>query len=104
MADDVARYAGGSCRGGSRACRAMRHVLIPVHLSAAAFRKTTKAGPLVPDLRFAVDRVVGAIAVAPSNPEHLYVGTGEADIRSQIGFGDGLYKSTDAGRPGNTWD
>jgi photosystem II stability/assembly factor-like uncharacterized protein len=40
------------------------------------------------------------IAVAPSNPNVIYVGTGEADIRSQIGFGDGVYKSTDAGK---TW-
>src|SRR4051812_44018198 len=43
---------------------------------------------------------IGAIAVAPSNPNVIYVGTGEADIRSQIGFGDGVYKSTDGGR---TW-
>src|SRR5438445_4100596 len=43
---------------------------------------------------------IGAIAVAPSNPKILYVGTGEADIRSQIGFGDGVYKSVDAGE---TW-
>src|SRR5437899_2651173 len=43
---------------------------------------------------------IGAVAVAPSNPKILYVGTGEADIRSQIGFGDGVYKSTDAGK---TW-
>jgi photosystem II stability/assembly factor-like uncharacterized protein len=43
---------------------------------------------------------IGAIAVAPSNPNVIYVGTGEADIRSQIGFGDGVYKSTDAGK---TW-
>ncbi len=43
---------------------------------------------------------IGAIAVAPSNPNVVYVGTGEADIRSQISFGDGMYKSTDAGK---TW-
>jgi photosystem II stability/assembly factor-like uncharacterized protein len=43
---------------------------------------------------------IGAIAVAPSDANVIYVGTGEADIRSQIGFGDGVYKSTDAGR---TW-
>jgi photosystem II stability/assembly factor-like uncharacterized protein len=43
---------------------------------------------------------IGAIAVAPSNPNVVYVGTGEAAIRSQIGFGDGVYKSMDAGR---TW-
>jgi len=43
---------------------------------------------------------IGAIAVAPSNPNIVYVGTGEADIRSQIGFGDGMYRSNDAGK---TW-
>src|ERR1035437_5576602 len=43
---------------------------------------------------------IGAIAVAPSMPNVVYAGTGEADIRSQIGFGDGIYKSTDAGQ---TW-
>jgi photosystem II stability/assembly factor-like uncharacterized protein len=43
---------------------------------------------------------IGAIAVAPSNPEVVYVGTGEADMRSQISYGNGVYKSTDAGK---TW-
>src|SRR5450759_1940211 len=36
---------------------------------------------------------IGALAVAPSNPSVIYAGTGEADIRSQIGFGDGIYLS-----------
>jgi photosystem II stability/assembly factor-like uncharacterized protein len=43
---------------------------------------------------------VGAIAVAPSDPNVIYVGTGEADMRSDISYGDGMYKSTDAGK---TW-
>ncbi len=41
---------------------------------------------------------IGAIAVAPSNADVLYVGTGESDMRSQISFGNGVYKSTDAGK------
>jgi photosystem II stability/assembly factor-like uncharacterized protein len=41
---------------------------------------------------------IGAIAVAPSNPEVIYVGSGEADMRSNIADGDGMYKSTDAGK------
>jgi photosystem II stability/assembly factor-like uncharacterized protein len=41
---------------------------------------------------------IGAIAVAPSNPEVIYVGSGEADMRSNIAYGDGMYKSTDAGK------
>src|SRR6185437_14516527 len=38
---------------------------------------------------------IGAIAVAPSNPSVLYVGTGESDMRSDIVQGDGMYKSVD---------
>jgi photosystem II stability/assembly factor-like uncharacterized protein len=40
---------------------------------------------------------IGAIAVAPSDPNVIYVGTGEADMRSDISCGNGIYKSTDAG-------
>ncbi len=43
---------------------------------------------------------IGAIGVAPSDPNVVYVGTGEADMRDSIQFGDGMYKSTDAGK---TW-
>jgi photosystem II stability/assembly factor-like uncharacterized protein len=41
---------------------------------------------------------VGAIAVAPSNPKILYVGMGESDIRNDMIPGDGVFKSTDAGK------
>src|SRR5277367_5458285 len=43
---------------------------------------------------------IGAIAIAASDPQTIYVGTGEADMRSDISFGDGVYKSTDGGA---TW-
>jgi photosystem II stability/assembly factor-like uncharacterized protein len=43
---------------------------------------------------------IGALAVAPSNPNVVWAGTGEAFIRSHISIGNGIYKSTDAGR---TW-
>ncbi|HET7558113.1 MAG TPA: hypothetical protein VFK08_08585, partial [Rhodanobacteraceae bacterium] len=43
---------------------------------------------------------IGAIAVAPSDPNVIYVGSGEADMRSDIAQGDGMYKSTDGGK---TW-
>ena len=43
---------------------------------------------------------VGAVAVAPSNPDVVYIGTGEADIRGNIIQGDGAYRSTDGGK---TW-
>ena len=43
---------------------------------------------------------IGAIAVADSNPEVIYVGTGEACIRGNISYGNGVYKSADGGK---TW-
>lgn len=43
---------------------------------------------------------IGALAIAPSNPRVLYVGTGEADMRSDIAQGEGMFKSVDGGR---TW-
>ncbi len=43
---------------------------------------------------------IGALAVAPSDPKVIYAGTGEADIRSNLSSGNGVYKSTDGGQ---TW-
>jgi photosystem II stability/assembly factor-like uncharacterized protein len=43
---------------------------------------------------------IGALAVAPSDPNVVWVGTGEAFIRSNVSVGNGVYKSTDAGK---TW-
>ncbi|HVC19287.1 MAG TPA: hypothetical protein VNE16_04350, partial [Vicinamibacterales bacterium] len=43
---------------------------------------------------------IGAIAVAPSNPKIIYVGTGEADPRTDISYGNGVYRSDDGGK---TW-
>ena len=43
---------------------------------------------------------VGGIAVAPSDPNVIYAGMGEATIRGNVSHGDGFYKSTDGGK---TW-
>jgi photosystem II stability/assembly factor-like uncharacterized protein len=43
---------------------------------------------------------IGALAVAPSRPDVLYVGTGESTLRDSVGYGNGMYTSTDAGK---TW-
>ena len=43
---------------------------------------------------------VGALAVAPSDSNVIYAGMGETAIRLDVSYGDGVYKSTDAGR---TW-
>nr|MBA3672971.1 glycosyl hydrolase [Gemmatimonadaceae bacterium] len=43
---------------------------------------------------------IGGIAVAPSNPDIVYVGGGEYPIRGNVSHGDGVWKTTDGGR---TW-
>src|SRR6266404_4092864 len=44
---------------------------------------------------------IGAVAVAPSDPNIIYVGSGEGLQRPDLSIGDGIYRSTDAGR---TWE
>ena len=41
---------------------------------------------------------IGDVAVAPSDPNVVYVGTGENNPRNSVSYGDGVYKSTDAGK------
>src|SRR5215475_7284274 len=43
---------------------------------------------------------IGDVAVDPNNPDVVWVGTGEANARNSVSWGDGIYKSTDGG---NTW-
>jgi hypothetical protein len=43
---------------------------------------------------------VGSLAIAPSDPNTVWAGTGETFIRSHISVGNGIYRSTDAGK---TW-
>jgi len=43
---------------------------------------------------------IGDIALQPGNPDVVWVGTGESNVRNSVSFGDGVYKSTDGGK---TW-
>jgi photosystem II stability/assembly factor-like uncharacterized protein len=43
---------------------------------------------------------LGAVAIAPMNRDHVWVGTGEANPRNSVSYGDGVYRSTDGGK---TW-
>jgi photosystem II stability/assembly factor-like uncharacterized protein len=64
--------------------------------------KTTDAGITWQNISdgFFKTSSVGAIVVSPSDPNVIYVGMGEATIRTDVSYGDGVYKSTDAGK---TW-
>jgi photosystem II stability/assembly factor-like uncharacterized protein len=64
--------------------------------------KTTDGGQVWTNLsdKFFKSASIGAIAVADSDPNVIYVGTGSACPRGNISAGDGVYKSTDAGK---TW-
>jgi photosystem II stability/assembly factor-like uncharacterized protein len=63
--------------------------------------KTTDAGTVWhPVFDHAPVASIGSIAVADSDPNVMYVGTGESDIRSDLASGDGVYRSDDGG---STW-
>jgi photosystem II stability/assembly factor-like uncharacterized protein len=73
--------------------------IVYVGLASGGVWKTTNAGttwePIFDDQAVAS---VGALALAPSNPSILWVGTGEANNRQSSSWGAGVFKSTDAGR------
>ena len=75
--------------------------IIYVGLATGGVWKTTNSGttwtPIFDDQSVAS---IGAVAVAPSDPSIIWVGTGEANNRQSSSWGNGIYKSTDAGR---TW-
>ena len=45
---------------------------------------------------------VGAIALYEKNPDIMYVGLGEPQLRQSVSWGDGMYKTSTAARPGST--
>jgi photosystem II stability/assembly factor-like uncharacterized protein len=54
----------------------------------------------ITDGKLPASNSIGAIAVAPSDPKVLYAGTGESDIRGDMITGEGVFRSSDAGK---TW-
>jgi len=67
---------------------------------AGVFKTTDGGDTWMPMTDKAFGGTVGAVAVAPSNPDVVYVGGGEFAIRGNVSHGDGMWKTTDGGR---TW-
>lgn len=70
------------------------------HSSAGLYKSTNGGTTFTSVFNEGNTLSVGAVALAPTNPEVIYLGTGEGDPRNSISYGDGLYKSTDGG---TTW-
>lgn len=69
-------------------------------VAGGVFKTTDGGASWIPIFDHEPVASIGAIALAPSNPNIVYVGTGEQCLRNDISFGDGLYKSLDGGK---TW-
>ncbi|HET7459381.1 MAG TPA: hypothetical protein VFJ74_17145, partial [Gemmatimonadaceae bacterium] len=95
----------GPFRGG-RAVAVVGHPTKPLVFYFGAVNggvwKTTNGGGSWTNLTDGKSAIssVGAIALAPSDPNVVYVGGGEADLREDWTYGDGMYRSTDGGE---TW-
>ena len=62
------------------------------------FKSTDNATSFEPIFQTYSTASIGDIAIHPTNPDIVYVGTGEPNNRQTASFGDGLYKSTDGGK------
>ncbi len=85
---------------GPAACPAIRSPSTPPSPRAASGNPATAASTGSPIFDDQPVSTIGSIAVAPSDPNVIYVGSGEANIRGNVEVGDGIYKSMDAGK---TW-
>lgn len=75
--------------------------LVYVATASGGLFKTTNGGTTwIPIFDHESTISIGAIAVDPHNPDVVWVGTGEANARNSVSFGDGIYKTLDGGK---TW-
>jgi photosystem II stability/assembly factor-like uncharacterized protein len=94
----------GPTRGGrTRACAGVPgqpNVFYMAQVNGGVWKTDDYGRTWTPIFNDQPTQAVGSIAVAPSNPNTIYVGSGEGLARPDLAVGDGIYKSTDAGK---TW-
>lgn len=66
--------------------------------SGGVFKTTNSGTTFAPVFEKQATASIGDMAVAPSNPDIIWVGTGEHNARNSVSWGDGVYKSTDGGK------
>jgi hypothetical protein len=72
-----------------------------IGVSSGGVWKTTNAGiTFTPVFQNEGGYAIGTVVIDPKNPSTLWVGTGEANNQRAVGYGDGVYRSDDAGK---TW-
>ncbi|MFO0043509.1 MAG: WD40/YVTN/BNR-like repeat-containing protein [Pseudomonadota bacterium] len=73
--------------------------VVYVGTAAGGVWKTTNAGiTWTPVWEKEPVHSIGALAIDPSNPNTVWAGTGETNVRNSVSYGRGIYRSTDAGR------
>jgi photosystem II stability/assembly factor-like uncharacterized protein len=76
------------------------NVIYAAHSSGGLYKSTDAGESFTPIFKHGTSSAIGAIAVAPSHPDVLYLGTGEGFPRNTASAGDGVFKSINAGK---TW-
>ncbi|HJZ78070.1 MAG TPA: hypothetical protein VKE51_40355, partial [Vicinamibacterales bacterium] len=70
-----------------------------IGVSSGGVWKTTNAGiTFTPAFQNEGSYAIGTVVIDPKNPSTLWVGTGEANNQRAVGYGDGVYRSDDAGK------
>ena len=74
-----------------------RHVIV-ASASGGVWKSTNAGTTWEPIFDRYGSASIGAVAIFQKNPDIIWVGTGEANVRNSVGWGDGVYQSTDGGQ------